>query len=431
MEKVTPQNCRFVPTSGRKPCSTRSRVGNSTVSREKGGIILTKLLLRIFVRDFENKDDPGVRARVGTLSGLVGIACNALLFAGKLAVGTLSGSVSVTADAMNNLTDAASSIVTLLGFKLAEKPADADHPYGHARFEYLSALAVAAMILFIGFELGKTSLEKILNPSAVVFSWVTAGVLAGSILMKLWLSLFNTRLGKHIDSKALLATAADSRGDVLATAGVLLAGLVEHFTTWRIDGFVGLAVAAFILWSGWNLARETISPLLGEAASPELRGLIVDYISQQPMVLGYHDLMVHDYGPGRRFASIHVEMDMREDPLKCHELIDDMERECLSSHNIQLVIHYDPVVTDDPELDRIREQVTSWMQARDPRLSIHDFRMVKGESHANLIFDVALPQDLRGQEAALRTGLEESLNRGSALTYHTVITFDPEAFNGI
>ena len=392
---------------------------------------MTKILLRIFVRNHENKSDPGVRAKVGTLSGLVGIVCNALLFAGKLAVGTISGSVSITADAMNNLSDAASSIVTLLGFKLAEKPADEDHPYGHARFEYLSALAVAAMILVIGFELGKTSFEKILNPADVAFSWLTAGVLAGSILVKLWLSLFNTRLGKHIDSKALLATAADSRGDVLATAGVLLAGIVEHFTSWRIDGFVGLAVAVFILFSGWNLAKETISPLLGEAASPELRERIVDYISQQPMVLGYHDLMVHDYGPGRRFASIHVEMDMREDPLKCHELIDDMERECLRSHNIQLVIHYDPVVTDDPELDSLREQVSAWMLRQDERLSIHDFRMVKGEAHTNLIFDVALPQALRGQENALRTGLEAHLNRSSAVTYHLVITFDPEAFNGM
>ena len=390
---------------------------------------MTKLLLRLFVRDYQNNADPGVRSKVGTLSSLVGIGCNALLFAGKLTVGTLSGSVSIAADAMNNLSDAASSIVTLLGFKLAEMPADEDHPYGHARFEYLSALAVAAMILIIGFELGKTSFEKILNPAPVAFSWITAGVLLGSILVKLWLSLFNTHLGKHIDSKALLATAADSRGDVLATAGVLLAGIIEHLTTWRIDGYVGLAVAAFILFSGWNLAKETVSPLLGEAASPELRALIVDHISRHPMVLGHHDLMVHDYGPGRRFASIHVEMDMREDPLKCHELIDEMERECLRSHNIQLVIHYDPVVTDDPELDRLRTLVTQWMQAQDPRLSIHDFRMVKGEAHTNLIFDVALPQDLRGREKALRTDLEAHLNQDNAVVYHLVITFDPESFN--
>ena len=390
---------------------------------------MTKLLLRLFVRDYQNNADPGVRSKVGTLSSLVGIGCNALLFAGKLTVGTLSGSVSIAADAMNNLSDAASSIVTLLGFKLAEMPADEDHPYGHARFEYLSALAVAAMILIIGFELGKTSFEKILNPAPVAFSWITAGVLLGSILVKLWLSLFNTHLGKHIDSKALLATAADSRGDVLATSGVLLAGIIEHLTTWRIDGYVGLAVAAFILFSGWNLGKETVSPLLGEAASPELRALIVDHISRHPMVLGHHDLMVHDYGPGRRFASIHVEMDMREDPLKCHELIDEMERECLRSHNIQLVIHYDPVVTDDPELDRLRTLVTQWMQAQDPRLSIHDFRMVKGEAHTNLIFDVALPQDLRGREKALRTDLEAHLNQDNAVVYHLVITFDPESFN--
>ncbi len=392
---------------------------------------MTKLLLRLFVRNFNSSNDPVVRARIGTLSGMVGIFSNALLFAGKLAVGTLSGSVSITADAMNNLSDAASSIVTFLGFKLAEKPADQHHPYGHARFEYLSALAVAAMILVIGFELGKSSFGKILNPASVAFSWVAAGVLVGSILVKLWLSLFNSRLGRHIDSKALLATAADSRGDMLATSGVLLAGIIEHFTTWKIDGYVGLAVAAFILWSGWRLAVETISPLLGEAASPKLRSLIVDYISQQPMVLGYHDLMVHDYGPGQRFASIHVEMDMREDPLKCHELIDDMERECLRSHNIHLVIHYDPVVTDDPELEALRETVAGWMTQQHPRLTIHDFRMVRGQVHTNLIFDVALPQALQGREHALRQELEAYLNRDSAVTYHTVITFDPEAFNGL
>lgn len=390
---------------------------------------MIKLLLRLFLPKAADPHDSAVRSRVGTLSGLVGIACNVLLFAGKLAVGTLSGSVSITADAMNNLSDAASSIVTLLGFKLAEKPADEDHPYGHARFEYLSALAVATMILIIGFELGKGAVEKIFHPENVEFSVITAAVLVFSILVKLWLCLFNTRLGNFIDSKALLATAADSRGDVISTGGVLAAAILEHFTAWHIDGYVGLVVAAFILYSGWNLAKETISPLLGEAASPELRELIVDYIGQQPKVLGYHDLMVHDYGPGQRFASIHVEMDVREDPLVCHELIDDMERECMKSHNIHLVIHYDPVITDDPELEQLKNTVAQWMTHRDPRLSIHDFRMVRGENHTNLIFDTAIPRDLQGSEKAIRHELESYLNQNSNLTYHTVITFDPEVFN--
>ena len=389
---------------------------------------MTNFLLRLFVRDHQNTKDPTVRAKIGSLSGFVGIACNLLLFAGKIIVGTLTGSMSITADAMNNLTDASSSIVTLIGFRLAQKPADEDHPYGHARFEYLSGLAVAAMIIVIGFELAKGSVEKIIHPTPVEYSVVAMLVLAASIAVKLWLSLFNSTLGKRISSTALLATAADSRNDVLATGVVLLAALVQYFTRWQIDAVLGLGVALFILWSGWNLIRETISPLLGEAASPELRELIVDYISEQPHVLGFHDLMVHDYGPGQRFASLHVEMDMRDDPLYCHELIDDMERECLRSHNIHLVIHYDPVVTDDPELNEMRERVTRFFMEKDERMTIHDFRMVRGTGHTNLIFDVAMPANLRGQEKTLKKELEARL-RTDDIIYYTVITFDLAQFN--
>ena len=389
---------------------------------------MTNFLLRLFVCDHTNTKDPAVRSRIGSLSGFVGIACNLLLFAGKIAVGTLTGSMSITADAMNNLTDASSSIVTLIGFRLAQKPADEDHPYGHARFEYLSGLAVAAMIIVIGFELAKGSVEKIIHPTPVEYSVVAMVVLAVSIAVKLWLSLFNSTLGKRISSTALLATAADSRNDVLATGVVLLAALVQYFTRWQIDAVLGLGVALFILWSGWNLIRETISPLLGEAASPELRELIVDYISEQPHVLGFHDLMVHDYGPGQRFASLHVEMDMRDDPLYCHELIDDMERECLRSHNIHLVIHYDPVVTDDPELNEMRERVARFFMEKDERMTIHDFRMVRGTGHTNLIFDVAMPANLRGQEKTLKKELEARLKTDDII-YYTVITFDLAQFN--
>lgn len=390
---------------------------------------MTKLLLRLFIKEPINPDSPKIRSALGRLSGLVGIVCNVLLFFGKLAVGLLTGSLSITADAMNNLSDASSSIVTLIGFKLAEKPADEDHPYGHARFEYLSGLAVAAMIIVIGFELGKSSVGKIFNPEAVQFNLVAGVVLVASMVVKLWLSLFNGRLGRQINSTVLMATAADSRNDVITTAAVLAAALVEYFTKWQIDGYMGLAVAAFILYSGANLAKETISPLLGEAASPELRQLIVDEISQTPEVLGYHDLMVHDYGPGQRFASIHVEMDKRKDPLLCHTIIDDLERECLKSHGIHLVIHYDPVVTNDPELDRMRELVGSILQVRDSRLSIHDFRMVPGTGHTNLVFDVSLPADLAGQEKQIQTALESALNDLGQGTYYTVITFDHASFN--
>ena len=386
---------------------------------------MTKLLLRLFVRNYSNTKDPQVRSAVGSLSGMVGIGCNVLLFIGKIIIGTLSGSVSITADAMNNLSDASSSIVTLIGFRLARMPADENHPYGHARFEYLSGLAVAAMIMVIGFELGKSSVEKILNPQPVALSLIAAAVLLGSIGVKLWLTLFNRKLGNLIDSATLLATSTDSRNDCIATLAVLAAAAVEYFFDLRIDGFVGLSVAAFILWSGWGLAKQTISPLLGEAASPELRALILDYVSAQPSVLGIHDLMVHDYGPGQRFASLHVEMDAGDSPLYCHELIDNMERECLRSHNIHLVIHYDPVIMDDPELNRLRERVHQLLKDRDERLSVHDFRMTRGIGHTNLIFDISLPTNLRGQERDIQSRLEQQLNEGSVTAYRTVITFDP------
>jgi len=385
---------------------------------------MTKLLLKIFVPNHAAAADPKVRSAVGSLSGAVGIGCNLLLFLFKLMVGTLSGSVSITADAMNNLSDASGSIVTLLGFRLAGKPADSHHPYGHARYEYISGLTVAALILVIGFELAKSSIEKIFHPTAVAFTGFTALVLVCSIGVKLWMFLFNRKLGIVIDSAALMATAADSRNDCIATFAVLLAGVVEKYFDLRVDGFFGLAVALFILYSGATLARDTISPLLGEGADPELRQKIVDYIAAQPQVLGYHDLLVHEYGPGQRFATLHVEMDHREDPLECHELIDHMEWECLRSHGIHLVIHYDPVITDDPVLNRLKEACGHLLQQVDNRLSLHDFRMVQGKRHMNLIFDVALPMDLRGQEEAIRRFVENSLNKDSGQDYHVTITFD-------
>ena len=391
---------------------------------------MTKLLLKLFVKNYENKENPEVRAKTGRLSGIVGITANALLCAMKLLIGTVSGSVSITADAMNNLSDAASSIVTLIGFKLAERPADEDHPYGHARYEYLSGLAVAAMVLVIGFELAKTSLDKILHPESVVFSIPLVIVLVGSVLVKLWLSLFNTTLGKQIGSAALLANAADRRNDVVSTLVVLAAALVEKFTGYRIDGYMGLAVAVFIFYSAIGLAKETISPLLGESASPELAALIAELMEKEPRVLGFHDLLVHDYGPGQRFGSLHVEMDQHEDPLSCHELIDDLERLCLEKYNIHLVIHYDPVVVGDPEEDSLRATIFDTLQTIDSRLNLHDFRMVRGTGHTNLIFDIALPSDLAGQEKRIGKAIDGALaDRGDNMKYYTVITFDAEAFN--
>lgn len=390
---------------------------------------MTDLLLRIFVRDHQDPKQPRVRSAVGKLSGIVGIICNIVLFALKLAVGTISGSVAITADAMNNLSDATSSVVTLIGFKLAEKPADEHHPYGHARYEYLSGLAVAGMILIIGFELGKSSVEKILAPTAVEFSIPLAVVLVSSILVKLWMSFFNRKLGNYISSTTLQATAADSRNDAISTTAVLVATLIELFTSWKIDGYMGLAVAVFILYSGINLARDTISPLLGENASPELRELIISVLADHPEILGYHDLMIHDYGPGQRFASMHVEMDQKADPLECHELIDNLERECLKLHRVHLVLHYDPVVTGDQEQDRIRDVVESILKQEDTRITVHDFRMVRGKGHTNLIFDVALPPERMKDKKNIKKRLDEALNARGETTYYTVVTFDLGVFN--
>ena len=390
---------------------------------------MTNWLLHTFVKNSGDLTDPKVRSSVGVLAGVTGIVCNLLLFMGKLLVGIMTASVSITADALNNLSDATSSVVTMLGFRLAERPADDGHPYGHARYEYLSGLVVAALILVIGVELGKSSLEKIFHPEAISFGLIPGLILVVSILVKLWMASFNRALGKRIDSETLAATAADSRNDVITTAAVLAASLIELLTGLKVDGFMGLAVALFILYSGIGLARDTISPILGEGADPELREKIVDKLRENPKVLGFHDLMVHDYGPGQRFASIHVEMDRREDPMECHEIIDDLERECLKSHGVHLVIHYDPIITNDPELDRMHVRVEQILHKVDIRLGVHDFRMVPGKGHVNLIFDVVLPMDMRGQEGKIQKILEEELNQDGDVTYYPIITYDQSSFN--
>ena len=368
-----------------------------------------------------------IRARIGKLSGAVGIICNCLLAAGKLIVGHMTSSMSITADGLNNLSDGASSIVTLLGFKLAEKPADRKHPYGHARIEYIAGLTVAVMILFIGLELGKSSVQKLINPEPIEFSFTAVWVLCASILVKLFMMLFNLKMGRRINSNALLATAADSRNDVMTTSAVLAASIVEHFYDVRIDGVMGIAVSLFILYSGIKLAGETMSPLLGEGANPELQKQITDYINGCPMVLGCHDLMVHDYGPGRRYASIHVEIDKNEDPMACHARIDRMERECLKNYGTHLVIHYDPVVTDDPEVNSTKRLVNTIIKVRDGRLTIHDFRMVDDGESVKMSFDMILPEDLRGQEQSIKETVEKALNSLDSKKYYADITFDMES----
>lgn len=389
---------------------------------------MTKLLLKLFVRQKADPGDGKFRAACGKLAGVMGIVCNVLLFVLKLLAGLLTGSVSVMADAFNNLTDASSSLVTLLGFKMAGRPADPDHPYGHGRMEYLSGLIVAALILLIGVELIKTSADKIFHPQTVHFTWIAVGILIASILVKLWLAGFCRKLGKLIQSSALQATAADSRNDVISTAAVLASGLLGRFLGWQIDGYVGFAVALFILYSGIGIAKETVDPILGKAPDTELVQKLREKLKSYDKVMGIHDLIIHDYGPGRQFASVHVEMDSREDPLVCHDLIDNMEREIGSLFHIQMVIHYDPIVTDDEENTAMYRLVKQEVKQIDERLSIHDFRMVRGPEHTNLVFDLVLPAEMMDKKKELKALIDEKV-QFQGTKYYTVITFDDEAFN--
>ncbi len=382
--------------------------------------------MQFFIPAGADAQEPAVRTRCGRRAGLVGIVCNLLLFVGKLTIGLLSGSVSITGDAVNNLSDASASVVTLVGFRLAAKPADPEHPYGHARYEYLSGLAVSAMILLIGAELIKTSVQRIVHPEPVAFSAALVAVLLLSIAGKLGMMLLDRALGTRIGSSSLQAAAADSRNDAITTAAVLLSCVVSQVFGIRIDGYAGFLVAVFILWSGVGVARDTISPLLGEAPDEELVCAITHAVTADARILGIHDLMVHDYGPGRRFASVHAEIDCRMDALDAHELIDAIERSVKQELHVDLVIHEDPIVTDDPELTTLKTRVLEIIGQIDPRLTVHDFRLVRGREHANVIFDMAVPFDLTGKKDDLRRAIEEGIRDADGKTYHAVITFDTQ-----
>mgnify|MGYP005966642163 CR=1 FL=1 len=395
---------------------------------KKGAFPLIQLLIRTFVKNYKSTADRAVRTAYGNLACIVSVVCNLLLAGGKIAVGVLTGSVAITADGMNNLSDASSNIVSLVGFKLGARPADSEHPYGHARMEYLSGLAVAVLILVIGVELVKSSIGKILHPEAVEFSALIVVILVCSILVKLWMAVFNRKLGRRIGSAALTAAAADSRNDVISTGAVLLACIVGQLTGLKIDGYVGLLVALFILWSGVGIAKDTIDPLIGAKPDESLVHAIAYLMTSHPSILGIHDLMVHDYGPGRRFASVHAELDHRIDPLVAHEILDEIERQAKRDLHVDLVIHYDPIVTDDPEVTAVHTRVTQILRGIDPRLSIHDFRMVSGPHHANVIFDMVIPAEYEDKTAQLRREVEAQLQDGKKV-YHLVITFDTAAFN--
>lgn len=383
---------------------------------------MAKILLNYVARG-KDIDDPAVRARLGSTAGSIGIACNLLLAVGKLLTGLAAGSMAILADAMNNFSDSASSIVTLLGFRLAQRPADQDHPYGHARYEYLAALAVSLMILVVGIELAKSSFQKILQPEPVVSTAVTFAVLGVSIAVKLWMAWFYRDVGKTIHSQVLFAASDDSRNDVAATGAVLLSCIVHALTHWNVDGVMGLAVAIFILRSGFQSARDTISPLLGRQADPKLVENLSQLVLSHDKVLGIHDLLIHDYGPGQCFASVHAEVSASENTLDAHDLLDDIEDDALAELNVHLVIHCDPVITDDPKWDRVQQKLLEAVEAVDPRLSVHDFHIMHNEGQTRIGFDLEVPYSMDVPRETLRAATEAALKE-KGIHYPAEIQFD-------
>lgn len=381
---------------------------------------MTNFLLRHFVKDYKNTERCSVRTAYGRLSGCVGIILNILLFAGKLIVGTLSASVSITADAVNNLSDASSSVISLIGFKLAERPADKEHPYGHGRYEYLAGLTVALLIMVIGVELFKTGIEKIINPNTVELGAVGAAVLVSSILVKLWLALFNKKLGGAINSKTLIAASADSRNDVITTAAVLLAAVLSRALGVELDGYMGVAVAVFILCSGFLLVKDILDPMLGKAPDAELVENIHVKILSYDGVLGTHDLMVHDYGPGRQFASVHVEMAAEEDPLKSHAVIDGIEKDILKEYGIHMIVHFDPV-TESGKTAQMREWIGERLRELDSSITLHDF--VLEEKDKKISFDCVMPAQTDMSEDALRQWIRGCV-AGKYTGYECNVTID-------
>ena len=354
---------------------------------------MTNFLVKRWIKNYEQVEDAQVRTAYGTLSSIVGIVCNVILFGAKLLIGLLAGSISVMADAFNNLSDAASSIVGLVGVRMAEKPADKDHPFGHGRIEYISAFIVAFFVIQVGFSLFKTSLGKIFHPDDMAFNWISIVILLMSIGVKLWLALFNRKLGKRINSKVLLATSTDALGDVIATSSTILSMVVYGILAVNIDGIVGIAVSVVVMFAGVNIAKDTLAPLIGEAIDPKLYQEITNFVESFDGIEGTHDLIIHNYGPSRSMASIHAEVPNDVDIEVSHEIIDQIEREAGRRFGMLLVIHMDPIETHDQRVRQFHQMVQSVLEELDSRLKFHDFRVVYGKEHVNLIFDLVVPRE--------------------------------------
>ncbi|MBP1925788.1 cation diffusion facilitator family transporter [Sedimentibacter acidaminivorans] len=387
---------------------------------------MTNFIIKKFIKDYENTKDSSVREAYGKLGSIIGIISNVFLCVSKISVGLIFKSISITADGVNNLSDAGSSVITLIGFKMAGKPADKKHPFGHERIEYISGMIVAFVILLLGLELVKSSFDKIINPEPINFSYIMIFVLILSIVVKLWLSYFNGKIADKISSTTMKATSMDSRNDVIATSVVLVSIIVSKITGYQIDGYMGMIVALFIMFSGINILKDLMNPLLGELPDPEFVESIENKIIEYEGILNIHDLVVHNYGPSKYFATVHAEVDAKQDILICHDLIDNIERDFARDLDINLVIHLDPVVTDDKEINKLREQLIVIIKSIDERLSMHDFRIVKGKTHTNLIFDVVIPVDFKIPPKELINQIERSINEENNADeiYYLVVTID-------
>ena len=387
---------------------------------------MIKLLSRIFIKDYKNYESPAVRSSYGVLCGGFGIFLNILLFIGKFLAGTLAKSVSITADAFNNLADAGSSIITLLGFRLARQKPDTKHPFGHGRIEYIAGLLVSAAIILMGFELAKSSISKIISPEPIEFSVLTAAILVCSILVKLYMVFYNKSIGKKIKSATLGATALDSCSDCIATSVVLVSSLIAHFFKINIDGYCGVLVAAFVIYSGIRALQETITPLLGQAPDREFIERIQKLIEEFPEITGIHDLIVHDYGPGRLMISLHAEMPVYEDSdiFAMHDIIDNAERLLSKELECLVTIHLDPTRSNDEKVAELKAKTVNVLHRISPELSLHDFRVVPGPTHTNLIFDVVIPFDLKLKEDEITEKLNSAVSEWDDAKYYVVVSFD-------
>lgn len=388
---------------------------------------MNEFLCKTFVKDHDNVTDPKVRQSYGKFAGLVGILSNVLLCAAKIAAGIIAGSIAIVADGINNLADASSSLITLVGFKLASMPEDEEHPYGHARYEYITGMIVSILIIVVGGELLKSSVDKILHPSPLEFSWTICGVLALAIAIKIWQARFNIFVGKKINSLTLAATGADSRNDVIATSAVLISILAGHYLDLQIDGYMGVIVALFIIWSGISLVRETMSPLLGEAPDPALIDQISHMALEPAGVLGIHDLVVHNYGPGKIFASIHIEVDADGDLMESHDMVDNIERHIASSLGIEITAHLDPIRVNDPLIQKLNSITAATIKDMAGVSHVHDLRAVTGPTHTNVIFDIMVEPDCLLTSKEIHQAFTKAI-RAEYPNFYVVINFDKPYF---